>query len=133
MKKIMAVLAVVAMVSAGCAQQPKNIYLRVDGQSGRNNPVLAQQYEVDSTMCVGERNKANLSGVTVASGGFAGLAAQIDRSNSADTVQRGCMAEKGYLLVPEDQAEAKQAELAAVAELKRKQEAPQPAAVARRR
>jgi hypothetical protein len=33
------------------------------------------------------------------------------------------MAEKGYFLVPEDQAEARRAEFAAVAEEKRKQEA----------
>ncbi len=52
-----------------------------------------------------------------------GPRASIDRSNAADTVQRGCMAEKGYLLVPEDQAAAKQAELAAIAEEKRRLEA----------
>jgi hypothetical protein len=72
---------------------------------------------------LGERNKANLSGVTFTGGGLSGIAAAVDRSNAADTVQRGCMAEKGYLLVPEDQAAAKQADLAAIAEEKRKQEA----------
>ncbi|WOH79020.1 hypothetical protein RX327_24270 [Bradyrhizobium sp. BEA-2-5] len=38
------------------------------------------------------------------------------------------MAEKGYLYVPEDQASAKQAELAAIAEQKRQQEAAPPVA-----
>jgi uncharacterized lipoprotein YajG len=118
-------LGIVALCAAlvGCAQAPKMLWVRTDGQRSAQNPVLVTQYEIDSTSCLGERNKASLSGVTVAQGGFAGLAASIDRSNAADTVQRGCMAEKGYLLVPEDQADAKQAELAAVAEQKRKQEA----------
>jgi hypothetical protein len=56
-------------------------------------------------------------------GGFAAAIAAQERANSADAVARGCMAEKGYLLVPEDQAEEKRAELAAVAEQKRKDEA----------
>lgn len=49
------------------------------------------------------------------------MAAQ-DRSN-ADTVGQGCMAENGYLLVREDEADAKRAELAKVAEMKKQQEA----------
>ncbi len=120
--RIIGVLALSAMVAA-CASAPKMTWVRVDGQRARENPVLATQYEVDSTSCLGERNKASLSGVSVASGGFAAMAAAADRSNAADTVQRGCMAEKGYLLVQEDQAEAKTAELAAVAIQKKQQEA----------
>jgi hypothetical protein len=95
----------------------------VDGQRASGNPVLTEQFDVDKTICLGERQKAALSGVTVASGGLAaGLAAQ-DRTNSADAVARGCMAEKGYLLVPAEQADSKQAELAAVAEQKKQQDA----------
>lgn len=52
----------------------------------------------------------------------AAMAAQ-DRNNSAEAVAKGCMAEKGYFLVPEAEAEARRAEFAAVAEEKRKQEA----------
>ncbi|MBR0696743.1 hypothetical protein [Bradyrhizobium lablabi] len=106
----------------GCAAAPKMLWLRADGQRASDNPVLRTQFELDGTACLGERSKANLSGVTVTDGGLAGIAAAAERSQAADSVQRGCMAEKGYLLVPEDQAEAKQAELAAVADLKRKQD-----------
>jgi uncharacterized lipoprotein YajG len=118
-------VGIVALCAAlsGCAAAPKMLWLRADGQRAADNPVLRTQFELDGTACLGERNKANLSGVTVTGGSIAGMAAAIDRSNAADTVQRGCMAEKGYLLVPEDQAEAKQAELAAVVEQKRQQEA----------
>src|SRR3954447_16056695 len=104
---------------AGCAAAPKMLWVRVDGQRSQQNPVLETQFEVDSTSCLGERNKAALSGVTVAGGGLAGAIAAIDRSNAADTVARGCMAEKGYLLVREDEAEQKSTDLAAIAEQKR--------------
>jgi hypothetical protein len=85
-------------------------------------PFLAQQFDVDRTVCLGERQRAALSGVTIASGGLAAAMAAQDRGNSADAVARGCMADKGYLMVPEDQAEAKRAEMAVVAEEKRKKE-----------
>lgn len=120
-----AVMAI-GLLTLGCATAPKMTWLRVDGQRSVDNPAVRTQYELDSTACLGERNKASLSGVTVSGGGLAGLAAQIDRSNAADTVARGCMAEKGYLLVPEEQAAAKRAELVAIAEQQRAQAAPAP-------
>jgi hypothetical protein len=118
-----AIAAALCVALGGCAAQPKMLWLRADGQRAVDNPALRTQFELDGTACLGERNKANLSGVTVTGGGLAGIAAAADRSAAADTVQRGCMAEKGYLLVPEDQAQAKQAELVAIAEQKKQQEA----------
>jgi hypothetical protein len=98
-------------------------WIRTDGKRAAGDPVLAQQFDVDRTVCLGERQKAALSGVTIGSGGWAAAVAAQDRSNSADAVAKGCMAEKGYLLVPEEEAETRRAEMAAVAEEKRKQEA----------
>jgi hypothetical protein len=117
------IVAALCAALSGCAAAPKMLWVRADGQRANGNPALITQFELDSTSCLSERNKAALSGVTVSGGGLAGVAAQIDRSNAADTVARGCMAEKGYLQVPEDQAAAKQAELAAIAEQKRQSEA----------
>jgi uncharacterized lipoprotein YajG len=126
--QVSSIVAVAAAVLlAGCAAAPKMLWVRADGQRSSQNPTLATQFELDSTSCLGERNKANLSGVTVASGGIYGIAAAAERSAAADTVQRGCMAEKGYLLVPEEQAAAKQAELAAIAEQNRQKATPPPA------
>jgi hypothetical protein len=121
----MRILGIVVLCAAlgGCAAAPNMLWLRADGQHMRDNPIYAQQFEMDGTVCLGERSKANLSGVTFTGGGLSGIAAASNRAAAADSVQRGCMAEKGYLLVPEDQAEAKLADLAAVAEEKRKQEA----------
>jgi hypothetical protein len=119
-------LGIVALCAAlgGCATAPPPMqWIRTDGKRAAGDLVLAQQFDVDRTVCLGERQKAALSGVTIASGGFAAALAAQDRGNSADAVAKGCMAEKGYVLVPEDQAEERRAEMAAVAEEKRKQEA----------
>jgi hypothetical protein len=109
-----------AMFLSGCAQ--KMAYVRIDGQRAATDPVLAQQFEVDRTICSGEMQKANVSGVTFSGGGLAGIAAQVERQNAVGQVAQGCMASRGYLSVPEDQAAAKAAELAAVAEEKKRRE-----------
>ncbi|MCB1489014.1 MAG: hypothetical protein KDJ88_16355 [Bauldia sp.] len=88
---------IVAMTGliAGCATTnssaptgpEQGIWLRTDGQSGRNNPVLAQQFEVDKAACTYEGQ-----------------------------VNQLCMTHRGYILVPQSQVEAKAAELRAAAE-----------------
>ncbi|SRR5581483_4006420 len=105
--------AALCVMLAGCAQQPKAMWLRLDGQRTSNNAVLAQQAEVDQTICRGEMQKANVSGVTFTNGGIAGAVAAGNRANAVADVMKGCMAEKGYVLTTEDQAEAMSAQLAA--------------------
>lgn len=105
------VLALAGVVLAGCAQQPKVVWLRTDGQLTRNNPALATQFEVDKTVCEGETQKANLSGAQFCRGFGDCLAQSIERNQGMATVARGCMAQRGYMLVPEAEAEAKAAEL----------------------
>lgn len=87
---------VVAMALAGCnsnriastspAASPvihsDGVWLRTDGQSGRDNPALASQFESDKTAC------------TVQGG-----------------IQRACMTQRGYILVPREQADATAAQL----------------------
>jgi hypothetical protein len=102
-----------ALLVTGCAQQVKQVWIRTDGQRGVGNPAFAQQFEIDKTVCVGEMQKANLSGVAVHGGGLAGLAVAMERDAAADDVQKGCMAQRGYVLVPEDQADARAAAYAA--------------------
>lgn len=85
---------------AGCTYelsqpQPQMVWLRLDGQRGTGNPVLAQQFETDRTACLGAPQHAN------------------EPSQAVDAVAKDCMAAKGYIQVPEDQAEAKSQELAA--------------------
>jgi hypothetical protein len=96
-------LAAILLASAalgGCAfessqPQPKMVWLRLDGQRGAGNPILTQQFETDRTACLGTTQQGN------------------DPSQAVDAVAKDCMAAKGYIQVPEDQAEAKSQELAA--------------------
>jgi hypothetical protein len=84
---------------AGCSYelshpQPQMVWLRLDGQRGTGNPVLAQQFETDRVVCLGATQQAN------------------GPSQAVDAVAKDCMAAKGYIQVPEDHAEAKSQELA---------------------
>jgi hypothetical protein len=126
----MRILGIVALCAAlcaalgGCATAPPPMaWIRTDGKRAAGDLVLAQQFDVDRTVCLGERQKATLAGVTIANGTLGAALAAQERGNSADAVAKGCMAEKGYLMVPEAEAETRRAEMAAVAEEKRKQEA----------
>jgi hypothetical protein len=117
----LAYLPFAALLLVGCAQN--TIYLRADGQVAANDPVLRQQFEMDRTVCRGEMQKADLSGVTFTGGGLAGAVAAAERGQAAGQVAQGCMASKGYVLVREDEAPAKQQELAAIAAEKARREA----------
>jgi hypothetical protein len=85
-------LLLVATGLAGCGVsnpfQPQQrtaeeqIWLRTDGQSGRTNPALAAQFDADRAAC------------TVTGG-----------------IDRACMTRRGYILVPQSQAEATAARL----------------------
>ena len=58
--------------------------MRTDGQSGRANPALADQFAADRTAC--------------------GIASVAD--NTALRAAEPCMTNRGYVLVPASQAEA---------------------------
>ena len=60
------------------------VWLRTDGQSGRENPALAAQFESDKAAC------------SVQGG-----------------IQRACMTQRGYVLVPQEQAATTAAQLRA--------------------
>lgn len=119
------ILAATVLSLGGCAA-PNIVAVRMDGQPIRGNPVLSQSLDTDRTICQGEMQKANLSGVTVSGGGFAGLAAEIERSQNANTVFKGCMAQRGYALVPEEQAGRKLQDFQATAAISQQSPTPAP-------
>jgi hypothetical protein len=61
------------------------IWVRADGKRGAADPVLVRQFEADRKACT---------------------------EGGADQVSETCMTPRGYVLVREDQAEAKRIELA---------------------
>ncbi len=93
-----------ALILSGCAAQPQMTWVRTDGARGSQDPALTQQFEIDKIICQGEAQKSQLSGVNVMYGGNIGLMA-MQRQMSVNSVGSGCMAQKGYIQVPVDQAE----------------------------
>jgi hypothetical protein len=139
MKTMFACALVIAGVSvAGCASQPpvQMTWIRTDGKSMKADPVLVQQFEIDRSICVGDTSKAGLAGlnpVTPYKADYSGAVAA-ERTNLSANVMRGCMVEKGYVFVREDEAEARSDQFAAVAAEKasREAKAKQPPATGKR-
>ena len=90
-----------AALVAGCAAASQNMtWIRGDGRAVLGDAVLMRRFDVDRTICFGERQKA-----------------------AVDAIARGCMAQRGYLLVPQNEAAARSAELAAIAAEKARRDA----------
>jgi len=89
-------LSVIATLSVlfGCATDrpsaPEMAWVRTDGRKVGDDPALLQQGKADITFC-----HANLD------------------ATAADEAARACMRQKGYALVPKDQAEEARAGYAA--------------------
>jgi hypothetical protein len=107
------VMAVLTAAAAACAQQTKNIWVRMDGQYIRENPAFTQKFEVDRLACTGETQKANLSGSSYCGDLADCVIAGVERDRAMSAVAQGCMADRGYALVPENQAVARAAEFRA--------------------
>lgn len=114
------------------AAPPAMTWVRTDGQKASDNPALAQQGEIDKTVCIGDAQRVNLSALTpVETSRFSwGLDSNVEsqRSQASMDAIKGCMAQKGYVLVPVDQAEAVREQFAATAAQKVAQAQPPVAA-----
>ena len=103
------------MLLTACAHTPPPpsamVWVRTDGQRIADSPSLAQQAEIDKTVC-----GANLDSLTPVetskwSWGM-NSKAEAQRSRARLDAIKGCMAPRGYALAPADQAEAVRAQFA---------------------
>ena len=85
MKRWIFSVGLVASLVCGCSDN-RVVFRRVDGQRMAGNPALTQQQEVDMAICNGEMAKADIRGAYARDG--------------YKTVFLGCMAQRGYLEVP---------------------------------
>jgi hypothetical protein len=123
MKTQLACALVIASAVLGCAQQPKTVWLRTDGRVAANDPVMSRQFEVDRTVCSGDTGKAGLTALNPGTSDKYNGAVAVERGALSNNVMRGCMAEKGYVLVREEEVSAKAAEYAAASAQQARQDA----------
>jgi hypothetical protein len=120
-----------ALVACAHASPPPMVWLRTDGQRMADNPALAQQGDIDKTICAGDAQKANLTSLTPVEVNRYSLGlnnnVEAQRSQATADAMKGCMAQKGYLLVPADQAEAMSEQFAAATAAQRQAAATVPA------
>ena len=106
------ILTVAVVFLAGCAgDAPQLVPVRLDGQSIGGSPAMVQTYRTDRAICVGEAQKAKLSGSTFYGGSLSGaIVAGMESEDAARDVLEGCMAQRGYTYIDERQANAAAAE-----------------------
>lgn len=104
-------LGACALALGSCAAKPQveMVNIRTDGQEIRGNPALQAQFEIDKSICEGEMSKANMGGAQFCRGIVDCAVQGQQRSDGMQVVGKGCMAERGYVRVPEDEREARMA------------------------
>ena len=105
------------LAAAGCQTTDaydQSIWVRTDGQKMSENAALNAAFDVDSTVCTGEVQKAAVGAPVIYYQGLAGAisASMISDQRTAGyiAIMKGCMAQKGYVLVPLKDAEVVAAE-----------------------
>ena len=91
------------LLLAGCAKQM--VYLLPDGRVPSADPVLSRQFAADTAGCNDERARSVQFGDHGDGSSTRGV--------EVNQVGKDCMEERGYLLVPQDQAAEIQRKLAA--------------------
>jgi hypothetical protein len=124
-----AVLAAAALGLAACLQPVDMVWVRTDGRVIKSDPVLLHQAEIDRTICGGDTGRAGLTGLNPVTPDGGNRRISERRGELSADVMRGCMAEKGYVYVRADEAEARSAEFAAVAAENARRDAGPPASV----
>lgn len=105
-------IAFIASVVAlgGCQTVPDEqyIFVRVDGKRLADDPSYGPKFELDRTICIGEVQRSAVGAPIIYYQGLAGAitASMIQNQQQAALVDvlKGCMAGKGYVLVPQSQA-----------------------------
>lgn len=96
------------------------VYMRTDGVSQVGRPDLMQKFEIDKTVCLGETQKVAVGAPVVYSNGtilseLSAAGVNQQKSDALNDVLKGCMAQRGYILVKKSEAIATSQRLKATA------------------
>jgi hypothetical protein len=100
-------LVFMGLAAAACSSQQKLVYLLPDGRIANNDPALNRQLQADLTICNDEMARS----VQFGDHGDGSSS----RGREVTSVGEECMTDKGYTEVRQNEAAAKQQELAASA------------------
>ena len=107
------VLAAALALGACSSALTRFAYIRADGQDISADPALTQQFNRDNAICQSERHR----------GGGGHDSRYTDNIAAQGDAVQDCMEEKGYIVVMERDADARQQELAAKVAEKARREA----------
>jgi hypothetical protein len=111
LRSVIVLIATLAL--AACSMVTRFAYVRADGQDISGDPTLTQQFNRDRATCQAEMHR----------GGSSYDARYGDNIAAQGDAVQDCMEDKGYIVVMERDADAKQQELAAKAAEKARREA----------
>lgn len=103
---------IAATLVSGCQTTPTDsmIFVRTDGRRLAEDPSFGPQFELDKTICIGEVQKSAVGAPIIYYQGLAGAInasmIQSQQGRAMLDIMKGCMASKGYVLVPQSQAAA---------------------------
>ena len=103
-------LSMIALLVAGCATSHKDPmqWMRSDARSIHASPELAQQFQVDTMLCNSEMHRAKMSGTVAVTGNdWTDAFDESGRDKEAVEFLKGCMGQRGYVLLRESEARAR--------------------------
>lgn len=82
------------------------VWVRADGKRMANNPALQKQGQLDLAICQGEAGKSNAAmPIVVGQPNIYSMGVASGQRNAAlNSIVIGCMAQRGYLHLPQSQA-----------------------------
>ena len=106
----LACLLTLTLVGCQTASQESLIWVRTDGLRSADNPSFAAKHEVDKTICIGEVQKSAAGAPIIYYQGLAGAISasmiQNQQQRASLDIMKGCMAQRGYVLVSQSHAAA---------------------------
>lgn len=99
-KAVVIGLSAFSLIGCVTTRQQSLVWVRADGQSISATSEIQKRYELDRAECVGDAAQSTAIVQPIFPSLYMIAAAQNQRRETASAVMQGCMAKKGYLLIP---------------------------------
>lgn len=107
-KNLFALFGALVLTACQTTSDEQYVFVRVDGKRLADDPSYSARFDIDKTICIGEVQRSAVGAPIIYYQGLAGAitASMVQNQQQAALVDvlKGCMAGKGYVLVPQSQA-----------------------------